>query len=86
MDFLDTLLQYSMVAGVVNLAFIIGLSDAIMSAVGHFLHAHLGETETIHAEVVMTGTLDVVLIDNDTRQVNNQSEFGFPDVEVVLCL
>ena len=62
-----------MVAGIVNFAFIIGLSDTIMSTVGHFLHAHLGETETIQAEVVMTGTLDVVLIDNDTRQVNNQS-------------
>ena len=44
-----------------------------MSTVGHFLHAHLGETESVHSEVMMTGTRNVVFVEDDPWKVNDQT-------------
>ena len=47
-----------------------------MATVGHFLNTHLVDVESVHGEVVVTGSLNVVLIEDDTWQIYNQTGIG----------
>ena len=65
-----------MVARIVELSFIIDLCNSVMATVGHFLNTHLVDVESVHGEVVVTGSLNVVLIEDDTWQIYNQTGIG----------
>ena len=47
-----------------------------MATVRHFLNTHLVDVESVHGEVVVTGSLNVVLIEDDTWQIYNQTGIG----------
>ena len=55
-----------MVARIVELSFIIDLCDSIMATVRHFLNTHLIDVKSAHGEMVVTGPLLVVLVEDDT--------------------
>ena len=73
-----------MVAGIVDFPFIIELCDSIMTSIWHLLNAHLFERKSIHVEVVMTRSLNVVFIEDIRGRSTTKPEFGLPAVEVVL--